>query len=374
MIEKGKRMHRLFAVAVLACLSLAGPAAGRGARPNVKAGISRTASERNLKRAQELLRARVAESLRRREALAGQIDRVTAESRAKLEPVLQRQRGLDGLNGELKQFDAAVRRTLGLTDPKERRAAGEALVKQFSDLSGRAQPLFTTTWRASGVDDRALDRALLRLLTPTSTLRFQRRGPWFYFGEPGEEEAPPPPPQTAFCFEPPYPLQQTDEERSGAATTADAEAKPETGTIELSAYSYLAGGAEASAAVGVEVTVPDGFSRLRVRAVYDRYQSIGGLAMLGACGSAVGHYTEILGPAERHSAAETSSGWAAGLWSYDDTESGSHTRTVTFNIPDDGGEYSIFCGSYASSWAAAGGLGDGFVFDEVTEICVDALE
>lgn len=368
-------MRSVKPVVLLALLALiAPPLLARGARPNVKPGISRTASERNLKRAQELLRARVADSLRRREALAGQLDRVTAESRGKLQPVLQRQRGLDGLNGELKQFDAAVRRALGLTDAKERRAAGEALVKQFADLSGRAQPLFTTTWRGAGVDDRALDRALLRLITPSSTLRFLRRGPWFYFGEPADEEAPPPPPQTAFCFEPPYPLQQTDEERSGAATTANALAKPEIGSLELSAYSYLAGGAEASAAVGVEVTVPEGFSRLRVRAVYDRYQAISGLAMLGACGSAIGHYTEILGPAERHSAAETSSGWAAGLWSYDDTETGGHTRTVTFNIPDDGGEYSIFCGSYGSSWAAAGGLADAFAYDEVTEICVDALE
>lgn len=375
-------MHRLLAVALPACLALAQPAAARGGRPNVKPGISAAALERYQRRERELLVGRGAASMSRGGDTAARLDRLIGEDRDRVRAAFGRLRGAGALEAELKSLSDGAERVAAITETKEWQAAHARWLHSADDLRRRWLPRFGEAWRSSRVDSMTLNRSLLRSLSPSSKLRWARSGPWSYVTEAAEVAPVSPTPATALTFRAPFTVAQRHLAFHGLGTLGHAAIYPDHGETGALVSSYVAGGGDARAAMGIGVTVPEGFRQLRVQVQYDGMQSIGGMAYAGACGSGVGTFIEVIGPdhAARYLERETWSGWAAGMWEYHQeigtvaTGGTSQWSSVaTFDIPADGGEYAVYGGKYAWAWSGGPILAHGQSAGNVREISVEAL-
>lgn len=376
-------MKRAPLAVVVVLFSLLLPPAAANPKAVVKPGISPRTSRQLSDQAAARLKARIAAQLRRVRDAAGQTDRRLATANRALAAAAGRHRGARQMSTDFAAHRDRVAKAIGITERVKRLAEVRLLDRSFAQLSERYQPTMTSVWDASRVNRAEVDKTLLELT------RIYVDGEWVVIGpgtasgessyDNGEASATPPDPEppgeTAFTFTRPYALQQTSFDQGGLPSEPGHVADREAGTLNTYCAGIIANGGEGRAQIGVEVTVPAGYTRLKVVADIDMYQHIDGTAVGGACGSGAGSYLQVVGTdnVERLYEVENLAGWCAGVWAYDDGLLDDYRISKTFTIPDTGGEYQVNVGNYA--WAWGGALAMGWVYndDEVLDISVEAL-
>ncbi len=366
---------------VLFSLSL--PPAAANPKAVVKPGISPRTSRQLSDQTAARLKARVEAQLRRVRDAAGQTDRRLAAANRALATALGRNRQSRQMNADFAAHRDRVAKTVGIAERVKRLAEIRLLDRGFAQLAEKYRPTMSQVWDASRVNRAEVDRSMLEVVRIYVDGKWVLIGPGAASGEStydnGEAGATPPDPEppgeTAFTFTRPYALQQTSYDQGGLPSEPGHAADREAGTLNTYCSGIIANGGEGRAQIGVEVTVPAGYTRLKVVADFDLYQHIDGTALGGASGSGAGSYLQVIGTdnVERLYEVENLAGWCAGVWAYDDGLFNDYRLSRTFTIPNTGGEYQVYVGNYAWAWGGALAFGWAWNDDEVLDISVEAL-
>jgi hypothetical protein len=221
--------------------------------------------------------------------------------------------------------------------------------KALVALMQRHRSLFESAYVGADVDARQMLRAVRSILSPALEKMLPLDFGNVLLIPPFAE---PPPTPIEFELTPPY--SSSDHHKSSTAVgTADALASAQDGFVSARAGSALDGDGYATATVGDTVSVPAGFTRLRITAAtaslsYDVLA--GGLANVSGAGChIVLELTDVNGTVQRESDL-VARVFAPVLWFAEKTGSASFQITRTLTIPGEGGDILVRAGVQALAW------------------------
>ncbi len=355
--------------------------AGARERREPRRGISDEAAKRLTAQLDEFARAEQERRAEEAKALAVKVDEAVARERSQLVDALRRQRGYGALNRALESSISAVVEQLRRGSLFARRAELQQIV---SELDRGHQATLLQAWRDARLDPARVAEGVLAQAKPTAGQRIQtlRSATLVLTGSAAEDAPAEPPAAGPLEFTAPFEDSYTELSAAGIppgelprpVAAADA-ATGEVESVGMSGLSLV--GSQAYAAMQCSVTVPSGYTRLRVTAraklqwVYIAIQ--GGLPT----GAAAEMYVDLAGlptgPAHwGESMMNVLTPVPAWHMLADDRED--YVINAVFNIPDTGGEYLIRSGTHVGVWSAVAAFNIAGANGTIDHITVELLD
>lgn len=360
-------MKRPAFVVVVLSLLLVTPASH--GQEKIKKGVSEKAAKALREAAAVSARDFAQERFRAIRTALARLQRDVLRERAAVEAQLDRQPGYPDY---LKKLDAiAAKYGNRRLAPEELRAA----TKEFIQLNEANADLFKKAVEAARIDERRVQNALASALRPILGKFKLTRCDLGWCFEPVDEPAPEPTPVTAFCLTPPYETVGTHRHSDNIVFVNNATATASDGRVDLEGWAHFLGDAWNDAEVGSFITVPAGFTRLKVTAKIDLSYDFYALSAPGigyAGGDAMVELVGLDNERERHS---RFLGFAISplLWFARDNGQDLVVVTHTFTVPNEGGEFLIRAGASSYFGAGLNAFGEAFINGTVEEICVELL-
>jgi hypothetical protein len=173
-----------------------------------------------------------------------------------------------------------------------------------------------------------------------------------------------PPPQTSFILEPPFDVEATVTETFSALAGYNSANADVNGRVSISANAPVAGYQMARGQLGAFLTLPPGFSTLKLQArITDAFASVTAFA-IGASWASSGGITEVTSITDNATTRrETSINYVTApvIFYAQDTFEGAHIVNAEFDISDQGGEVLVTAGLKCDTWGAglAAGVASG---------------
>jgi hypothetical protein len=182
-------------------------------------------------------------------------------------------------------------------------------------------------------------------------------------------------PHTSFVFEPPYDVEAAVTEHFSAlagfnSTRADAS----DGLLIADAMTLIGGYQMARAQHGAFLTVPAGFSTIKLRARIANISATVTASAIGASWASSGGIAEVTSLANNAvTRRETSINYVVApiIFYAQDQFDGPHTINAEFDISNEGDEILVTAGLKADCWAVAAGGAFAFTIDHVAKITVE---
>jgi hypothetical protein len=304
-----------------------------------------------------------------------------AESRiagdmAKLRKSLERQPGYADYK---KEFDRLTSmKTRGAKQERSRRAA-------LLNLQRKHGKMMTASFKDSGISSKKIASQLVSSIVgrlfSCIDFDFDPFGGFSVdwsdcFDTPDDNSSNNDPEPTNICLTAPYSEWSTSNNQNLTAFLFDEMANDNTGEVSLDSLALLAGQGNNRAVVGDYVTIPAGFSRVKVTVKYRMSYYVSSLGIYGGVGTSSANLRmELTGLNNQSSIRETTIGssTSAVMWmNFNELENEPYTMQETFNINSSGGQFLIRAGISSNCLAVVGG-GSAYMDGNVEEICIEAL-
>jgi len=354
-------------VVLAAILGIATPPSAN-AKGEVKPGVSKKSQETLRKAADRNAARDLAIQQKKRQASVMALQKALKAERQALDAAMKKQPTYAAYKKELDRILAVKPR-----DTKQARSRSNAI----EQLNKKYEPMFKKAWSDAGLSERLIVEKVAKCFhfKPCCRIRIGLFGiPIIDCSacQPVEEPAE----QLSFCAEPPYDTRATSDNSHLVVIHNSQSASAATGDFGLNGATIFAGLGMNRAVVGDYVTVPAGYTRLKVRAKVRMDYNLMAVGIGGVGYSQADLRLELTGTnnstqSHNHVAALAV---APVLWHNRVTSDGeTYFIEKTFTISSGGGEYLVRAGGTTTFGGLLNGGSTARETGNVEEICIEAL-
>ena len=247
----------------------------------------------------------------------------------------------------------------------------------IAQLNKKYEPMFKKAWSDAGLSERSIVEKVAKCFHFKPCCRI-KIGP---FGiplidcsecQPVDEPAE----ELSFCAQPPYDTRATSNNSHLIAGTFEQSASANSGNFRLKGLTLYGGLGTNRAVVGDYVTVPAGYTRLKVRAKIRMNHHLRAIGLLGGVGYAQADLRlELTGTNGSSQSHNHMAGLAVAPLMWVNIVNGDDTYFIekTFTIPSGGGEYLVRAGGTTMFGSLLIGGSRAEETGNVEEICIEAL-